>query len=758
MVDIAIIGSGPSAQGFMRGLISKLNELKQTGQISEEEIRNYHIDIFDLSRNIGYGGPYDPALTGAEHLFNGRTVSAFNLDSNDSFFQWLQDPANQESINQKFNQIFCDRFEAKFALLFPHETYDPSLFNGKRVLDVGFKDQPEYARLYDRLGEPFGNLCDHYIEDHKDIQARYLKYAGEAAKGAFLPRLAYGIFLKDLFDKTVQELKEIVGEENVQLRPQTRVEGLDADSNLIFEKDGERGGHKYDIIGAGTGRWQRDYNKADLKSEREAPLYKANAWPISEVEAEVMDVIKRAKEENKPQVRIAIEGSSLTSIDMAKTLLHNCAAGRFEEASNGELTFIPNPDLGVEVRVDLISRNGLMSLVRGNFAWLPHQVGEYYVDAIKQVAQEKGIDFSRFDHVQFTQEDNQVNKTGPDHKLMNHHLLQEYAKQSGDPQVKLSQIFECFCEIGAACYQQAGKDFVKRGQGENVELMLKKSDDMKRAAQFVRDNKDNYPAIIEGYMGLRANLFTTLQSDLNDAVIGDIDGKSIFEIVNKHFVGSTMSLPLLPEEQLLVKKYDAIAMSLDAPMPPESARELLAMNKAGVLGSTRIGYNKSMVPDLREGTVAWGDNKYDYAVNCTGTRLNFDTTRDTLYQSLTAKYDIPSDRIILTPEQYSAMRERAQNYQIDDLIGRFRETDGYYVYNHGESGMAALHLTPKNPEANEPKIILSRDLVAVSYAAKSAQKAIEKVLAERHSPAVAIGAAEATTLKSAAQTVVQTTA
>jgi hypothetical protein len=606
---VAIIGSGPSSLGSMDGIIDSLEEALREGKITTDEIREWKVDIFERSANVGYGGPYDPAMTGVEHLFNGRNVSAFHIGGKEVFFNWLQEPANQEKIDHKFREIFCSRFEEKFKLFFPSENYNPEAFNGKNIFSEGFKEESEYLRLCEALGEKFENLCTHYSKDYDDIKSRYLRFA---SKSEFPPRVAYGIYLNCLFEERLQRLGLIIGEENIVVHACTNVVGLDRDSNLLFRKTDapdaqEPEGKKFDIVSAGTGRWQPDLEQT------ETDRYIANAWPISRVEQQIADLIKRAKDEGKSKVKFAIEGSSLTAVDMSKTILHNCGMGRFEE--NGDkLRFLKNEDLGIDVEVDMVSRNGMMSLVRGSFSWMPEQLGRYYIDAIKKVAQDKGIDFSEFDEVKFSPENNQVQRSQI--RQMNFKLLEEYAKQNGG-QIRLWQIFDSLLEICGAAYEEVEKIHRGGDRNEKAEILKQKADTMKDFATFVRKNRENYSEIIDLYSKQRASdAFRSLQADLDDVMIGDIGGDSVFEAVNKHFVGSVYerfidsvadsdALKLLPEERMLCKKYESVYMCFDAPMPPESAKEMIALHEAGVLNSIAIGYDVRR--EESEAAIGWGD-------------------------------------------------------------------------------------------------------------------------------------------------------
>ncbi len=57
--NIALIGSGPNGTGFVRGLVNNLKEKLQSGEITTEQLQQWHLHIFEKSTLIGPGFPYD---------------------------------------------------------------------------------------------------------------------------------------------------------------------------------------------------------------------------------------------------------------------------------------------------------------------------------------------------------------------------------------------------------------------------------------------------------------------------------------------------------------------------------------------------------------------------------------------------------------------------------------------------------------------------------------------------------------------------
>ena len=173
-------------------------------------------------------------------------------------------------------------------------------------------------------------------------------------------------------------------------------------------------------------------------------------------------------------------------------------------------------------------------------------------------------------------------------------------------------------------------------------------------------------------------------------------------------------------------------MCFDAPMPPESAKEMIALHEAGVLNSIAIGYDVRR--EESEAAIGWGDKQYDMAINCTGTRLNFETTKESLYRTICDQHEVRDGRISLSEGEYLKMCTRIEgNPSFTGLEKRFKPEGDRFVHRTGESGMKAFEVdTSGNPDA--PRIILSRDLVAVSTAADGAKTAMRNTIAEILTP------------------------
>lgn len=709
VIKLAIIGSGPSALGVIHGLIDSLKNK------TPQQRQQFQLNIFEKSAVVGAGLPYNSKITGARHLLNHTNISAahFGKDAEEKTrcWKWMQDPQNQKLINAEFDQIFRDRLEEKFRIFFPQVECRKEDFS--QAFEENYTSSTAFAKLQENLGnEPdrqkFSRLHSFYLNDRRDIQERYLNYASQRA---FIPRIAYGIYAKNLFQESLQELQSLIGETNVTVHASTNVTSFNNESSkLHFENAGQEFSENFDHIFVATGRWQPDL------STPESTNYIPNAWPISRVEQKISDAIQAAKAAGEPEVTIAIEGGSLSAIDIAKTVACDCGLGSFEKDSAKTLHFVTNPDLGIAVKVDLITRNGMLNKVRGNFNPLEN-VGKYYLDAVKQIVANKNPDFD-FSEIEKRDARKQMSE-----------LTQKLLKDQVDPETKTVpawKVLTTMLEILATSYEQTKLD--------------DKAAAARDAISHVTSRQNDYASLIGEFLHSRtAQPFQTLKEDLIAATQGDVNGDYIFERINDNFAAhSNYRSFLAPEDKMLLSHYRTLLNSTYySPMPPQSAQELIALNEAGILNVVGMGFDLKRTQG--EGVVTYtsskGERNYNMAINSTGTRLNFRRTPDTLYRALYNSYtdEIETEKFKLC----SAEEYEAKKFEMEKKFGEqttasllyhpnlTQNSNGDYEYDSGE---AAFKSIPIKAGQEIPKLVILRNLVGVASSSASGREEATKII------------------------------
>jgi hypothetical protein len=340
MPKIALVGTGPAGLGFLKGFLeggienSKGEFEQKFATLAEEEAKNLEIHVFEKSLLMGAGLPYDESMTDPEHLLNIATNTSYiNRFYQPKFHEWAKE--NQDKIKEKFQRIYDQRLAEKIEK-FP---------NKKEELE------------------------EHYKKIWQNIEKRYLNLENGLN---FHPRIIYGIYGMEIFENFIEKLREKGF--NIVLHPDTEVTFLNDSLNLGFEQEGvETKSIKFDQVVIASGKWQ---NPGRIESDR----YLAEISPAEEMREKIEKMIAEEKAKGNKKIRIAVEGASLSAVDVVKTIFRDGVATEeeakqeLEEESksqrNKKLKFTSLNLDDVEITVDVVSREGIFRGIRANYGFL----------------------------------------------------------------------------------------------------------------------------------------------------------------------------------------------------------------------------------------------------------------------------------------------------------------------------------------------------------------------------------------------------
>ncbi len=737
MTKIAIIGSGPSALGSLVGLTSSLNAKRQnlieerkkklgTQQLSDAEMAlvdgqfkkitdalNLQIDIFERDHEAGFGLPYNSTRTAPEHLLNIAATSSISVDIMNNrdryaFLRWMNAPENQAAIDQKLRATFVERFKRKFAIAFG-ENYDESKFAGQNIFDAEFKNSAGYKEYEKRFGARFAKLCEDYPKHCLELKERYITRV-QNSEVAFFPRIIYGIYLQELFEKAKVNLGRFIGADKIKIHTDTAVEYLDKDKKIKYRQGEILREENFDKVLVGTGRW---HEEPVLEGQDQRQI--KQIWPYGNVEKAIFAAIEEAKSLGQKEVHIAIKGSSVTAVDMIKTSLFG---GKFVNDENGAEIFIPAENDGVKIVVDVISRNGFLPKIRtGDIKFLNNDYQRYFPQALVDVARDVyGLELEIGDK-SFAQIEKNSNA-----------LYSCIAQQSGT-KPNFRHTFKLFGEILAQAYR-------------NINSLASQS--VQDFVDFVADEKNNYAAILEKFLSLRKqNAIAQLEEDIAASDQPEYHVfEHIFDMFDEYLLNSS-NFP--PEERLFLARHQsAILLPYDTAMPRQSAKDLVAYSKAGVLNVVACGFECK--PDKAEAggiVVDLGKNglkKYDLTIEASGSQLNFKKTKSPLYQAFYNSFDeaqktnldreFSVDKIFCTQAEFEAqallMKEKFGDKEAENLLRSvYKDESGDYRYSLGGAVFPANHASSDSPDV----IFLCRNF-GVNISSQMGKKAGEKILSD----------------------------
>lgn len=314
-IRATIIGAGVTGVGVLRGIAETL---PQAGKD-----RLSRVDIIERSEQIGAGMPHGHANNQPEHVLNVR-IKDMELDPGD-FPAWLDE--NRPIIKDRLERIFRDRADLLCRRL-------------------SAEARGGQAKLQERLLAQALHKLD-------TTDRRIGHYS----------RIVYGWYLEDCFAQLCDRLRSM--NVDVVLHGKTEATDLKPKTGSGYQVSMHSAQGQTEIeadqVVLTTGHWQRD--NATFQGQKIQ-----NIWPSQNLVDELWDL--SAKLTTKPSMNIAILGSSLSAIDALKTVIS--AGGGLIHEDTGKVQF-HQPELlttlpgGVsrQVKVDFISRNGLLPVVRG---------------------------------------------------------------------------------------------------------------------------------------------------------------------------------------------------------------------------------------------------------------------------------------------------------------------------------------------------------------------------------------------------------
>lgn len=656
---IGVVGSGSAIIGFLYGLGQKIKK----GEISPPFPR---ITIFEKSAIAGSGLPYDASMTSPEHLFNVHIQSGSILpiipDSDelradrDGFINWLQKEETKKYLRSEFEKIFFERFKRAYKIKFGND------YKGKNIFGITEEEEKENSQSQDvKIAE--------MISFHRGKFNSYVEKIEKDAKNqyGFLPRIVYGFYSKALFDYQVRELEKLGVQ--VVVRTETEVTSIAQgnDERVLLhtqsakkrdEVIGEQGYVFVDNIFMASGLWQEE------KSPYKNPNYVHNIWPADKVEELIEAAIKKAKEEHRDSIHIAIKGTSLSAVDMMRTC--------FKDGTVVD---------GVKIYVDMCSRGGRFQAIKGNFRWLNEEVQQYMPQALERVFANR-----RLKGFKKTEPFERKAFFGDLITNITTLLNTELQKDNNNPkQIHLWQVLDLFLEILQAAYE--------------CNNLTDKAEQIEDLRNQVIANKENYQATILLMKSLqKENPFEQLEEDLKSAKDGDKNqnGNYIFQHIFDMFDYSASYVKNLPaDEKMFLKHFGREFMGpFSAAMPAESGEDILDKAGSDNLKVRALG-RKAKFDIPHEGQMkiidsAGKSKDYDIIINAGGVKISKDTS-STLYKSVNS----PEFESKLDPEKIEMQEKELKEMQgiltekygaeyAEDMLGNIIETeDGKLVYVDG---------------------------------------------------------------------------
>jgi len=383
-------------------------------------------------------------------------------------------------------------------------------------------------------------------------------------------RILVGIYHAAIFEQNLKRLEE--NGVKVVRHPATEVVAISPDAKLGFVEDSIKHELTFDEVVLASGSWSENPQLEGDSAKRYVKLY-----PVTKLHDKLFQLIADAKASGKKEISIAVEGSGLSAIDAVRTLFHD----QIDEKGN----FIGSID-GVTIHVDIVSRGGQLQKVKGHFSGSAREVAQVWGDNGKPLDHERPAQVIQ-DKIDALPKD----KSGHIH---------------------LWQIFELFSQTLLAVYLKAGN--------------TARADEFAQLLNFIEQNRENYVLIAEKFFEKlsgtnHADPFITLERDLHAAEKGDVaDGTRdlLWQMVYQPFDMLAIAAKLPADERIFRLEMMRRFHSIHAEgMPPQSAREMLTLHRAGVLDVVAIGHNASEKTADETGITISG-KKYDMVVNTTG--------------------------------------------------------------------------------------------------------------------------------------------
>lgn len=554
--SIALIGTGPAGLGFLQ----KLNHQIKEGQLNPQDIST--IDIFETSRIMGPGLPYDSENAEPEHLLNVSSASASFPNNGKEFVEWFHQ--NQESITKDFKNIFNKRCEEKIA---------------SRNLDEDGANQ----------------MHQHYQTLWQGFEKRYLNLD---LGRSYHPRILFGMYQVKVFSDEMKNLREagITIQEHTQ-SPVTDIVKTGEKYALAVERDSRvEKFEDLDNVVLATGRWA---NKTNAKSNR----YIEDIWPAQHLKKQIEQISQEeisrrtiAGDSDKT-IRIAIEGSRLSAIDATKTLLRD---GRFITDENGNVVeYHPDQNSPYQIEIDMISRSGRLPKVKSGVDYLKRTYGS------ENIPSDIKLNDDSLQNLRQNQDDKiylwQI------YALITRSIEVAYHKAGNEMMANncrfvLSQILSCASE------DRVEINDLKEVNGATPDQFLLNAID-KFNIDSPTANYEKINQLIENMLFSQDSPVEQLKEDLKNARIGDLENKVV---TNGNDEGNYLLWTNVYRQcdALTIKKYlplDEMIHHTDSferfneimvnSMPPIAAQEVISLHNSKALNFVKATADKIFIDE-----------------------------------------------------------------------------------------------------------------------------------------------------------------
>ncbi len=604
---VALVGTGPAGFGFIKGLVEKLEE----GRLSAEDISTIH--IFEKSQILGAGLPYDPLTTDIEHLLNVPTVSAAMPNSGHDFFKWMQE--NENSIKTTVEDIFVKRFLVKFKERFGEDYDERREYRGK---------QEELINQYEAI--------------FNSIEKRYLDF--KVGK-KYHPRILFGLYQAAIFEENLKKLEAAglvierhVGTEVVNLE---KISEQDLRIEFIANNSDEK--HELSVSDAvlAVGRWSK-------KSERKSDRYLSQIWPVQKLREQLDRITSEIKADpTHPRVvDIAIEGTSLSAIDILKTIYRD-SYFKFDE--EGKMIFILHVEDEIVFRVDMVSRGGMMQTVKPEKSlW-----DEFRDPTTKRATFPEGIHFTSETFASIIEDQGEKMRLWQPMLMLMRSIELGYRLEVSENLEKAAEIRGFLLDV---LIKNIGKeDDAKAHSIDEINEFLDQlkggaKDQLFAMQKFFGLKLDgaNYTEILQAVKGALLppeGSLARLEENLKEAKFGDANGFLVWQSMYYLMSAAFSSSKLIPQETALYECFfDRFQHILENGMPIQTAEELLAMHRSGFFNVVALGSKTTKI----RGEDEVGDEKaYDVVINTHGITFDLDHApplfKSLARQGLVSNYD-----------------------------------------------------------------------------------------------------------------------
>ncbi len=642
--SVGVIGTGPAGFGF----ISELSNQVKNHNLTNQDLKEIH--IFETSSLMGAGLPYDPFYAEPEHLLNVSSSSFSMPNQGAEFVEWIKE--NKEKITADFKQIFEERCQKKIQ---------------KRQLE----------------GEAKEALEAHYKNIWNSFEARYLNLEiGET----YHPRILFGMYQISTFE---QEL-DILRSAEIQITKHTNCECTnltkDKNSYKIRIENEDPQIKELDAIVIATGRWS---NKTNSKSNR----YIEDIWPASQMKDKIDSIAqeeiakRQAAGNNNKEIRIAIEGSRLSAIDVLKTIARD---GAFITDEQGNVAgYRPQENPEYVIKVDMISRSGILPHVKSRPDYLKRVYGTTTVpDDLK-------LEDSHLKSLAENQDG--LIYQWQVYAMSLRTIELSYAKVGNEEMAEkcrnlIAQMVNCVSkdreltshDIRTADNSSVSKFILDLTQKFNLEC-----DDVNytKISQLIKDTLITEATPIEQ---LKLDLQHARVGDVQDTIStqGNDEGNYLIWSNVYRQTDVLSSLKYLPIDERIYRSsiMNVFHETLINSMPPIAAQEVIGLHDCGILEFVKGSANKIFIDEngletsekqrtegaeFSDRKVKIGEREYDIAINTRGLGRNLKNCPP-LYQSMQEQGLMESQKILIgSPEKYEEI--------LQDLEMKYNEQDAKQI-------------------------------------------------------------------------------